>query len=70
MGRPHDGRQAGKRDVSRGGRAAPACARDDEREAVVIDILVLILLVIVFLMPVYALAMLFGAAFEMLKGDE
>ena len=35
-----------------------------------IDILVLIMLVIVFLMPVYALAMLFGTAFEMLKGDE
>ena len=35
-----------------------------------IDILVLILLVIEFLMPVYALAMLLGAAFEMMKGDE
>lgn len=36
-----------------------------------IDILILILLVIVFLMPVYALAMLFGAAFELMtKGDE
>ena len=36
-----------------------------------IDILILILLVIVFLLPVYALAMLFGAAFELMtKGDE